>query len=239
MSVCFGVIVRTRINQRCVCVSSGVLVRSAPCDPGVCVLSPLCRSASGAGFSDGAVPRRLCGQKPLQHANDDRFLQKRLQMPSGNPHCIYPTQGTRNGQQRACLRQCQHCISALFRRLAISPSRLSVGPFTPPLHRHHRTPVPSLRRAGRIRSFFGPALRIRPFFRPPPPPFFAPARRICPFLFLPLCPHPHAMQVARYSRLIFSSMRSTSFPVPPPRPLPGVKSSLIASAGLRCRFPSV
>jgi len=66
MSVCFGVIVRTRINQRCVCVSSGVLVRSAPCDPGVCVLSPSCRSASCAGFSDGAVPRRLCGQKPLQ-----------------------------------------------------------------------------------------------------------------------------------------------------------------------------
>jgi len=40
-------------------------VRSAPCDPGVCVLSPLCRSASCAGFSDGALPRRLCGQKPL------------------------------------------------------------------------------------------------------------------------------------------------------------------------------
>jgi len=66
MSVWFGVIVRTRINQRCVCVSSGVLVRSAPCDAGVCVLSPLCRSASCAGFSDGAVPRRLCGQKPIQ-----------------------------------------------------------------------------------------------------------------------------------------------------------------------------
>jgi len=68
MNVCFGVIVRTRINQHCVCVSSGVLVRSAPFDPGVCVLSPLCRSASCAGFSDGAVPRRLCAQKPLQAA---------------------------------------------------------------------------------------------------------------------------------------------------------------------------
>jgi len=66
MSVCFGVIVRTRIKERCVCVSSGVLVRSAPCDPGVCVLSPLCRSASCTGFSDGALPRRLCGQNPLQ-----------------------------------------------------------------------------------------------------------------------------------------------------------------------------
>jgi len=71
MSVCFGVIVRARMNQHCVHVSSGVLVRSAHCDPGVCVLSPLCRSASRAGFSDGAVPRRLCGQKPL-HFLDQR-----------------------------------------------------------------------------------------------------------------------------------------------------------------------
>jgi len=30
MSVCFEVIVRTRINQRCVCVSSGILVHFAP-----------------------------------------------------------------------------------------------------------------------------------------------------------------------------------------------------------------
>jgi len=67
MSVCFGAIVRTRIYQRCVCVSSGVLVRSAPCDPCVCVLSPLCRAASCTGFSDGAVLRRLCGQKPLHN----------------------------------------------------------------------------------------------------------------------------------------------------------------------------
>ena len=65
MSVCFGVIVHTRVNQRCACVSSGILMRSAPCDPGVFVLHPLCRSTSCAGFSDGVVPRRLCGQEPL------------------------------------------------------------------------------------------------------------------------------------------------------------------------------
>jgi len=53
------VILRLRMNQRCVCVTSVVLVRSAPCDPGVCVVSPLPRSASCAGFSDGAIPRRL------------------------------------------------------------------------------------------------------------------------------------------------------------------------------------
>jgi len=85
MSVCFGVIVRTRINHRCVCVSSGVLVRSAPCDPGVCVLSPLCRSASSAGFSDGAVPRRLCGQKPLQ-AGPASWLWQRTRL--FKTHCI-------------------------------------------------------------------------------------------------------------------------------------------------------
>jgi len=66
MSVCYGVIVRILINQRCVCVSSGVLMSFAPCDPGPRVLSPLCRSTSCAGISDGAVPRRLCGQNPLQ-----------------------------------------------------------------------------------------------------------------------------------------------------------------------------
>jgi len=137
------------------------------------------------------------------------------------------TQRPRNAQQRASLRQCHHCVSALFRRLAISPSRPSVGPFTPPLHRRHRIAMLSLRRARRVRSFFGPALRIRPFFCPLPPPFFAPARRICHFLCPPPSAHPHAMQVALYSRSLFSSMRSTSFPVPPPGPCRSVHSSIV------------
>jgi len=155
----------------------------------------------------------------ITRASDYRFRHKRLQMPSGNPHCIHFTQRPRNGQKRASLRQCQqHCGSALFRRLAISPSRPSIGPFTQPLHRRHRTAMLSLRRARRIRSFFEPALRIHPFFAPPPPPFFAPARRICPFLCPPPSSHPHAMQVTLYSRSICSSMRFTSFLVPPPRP---------------------
>jgi len=66
MSVCFGIILRLRVHQRCVCVPFSVMVRSAPCDPGVCVVSPLLRSASCAGLSDGAIPRRLYGQEPLQ-----------------------------------------------------------------------------------------------------------------------------------------------------------------------------
>jgi len=178
----------------------------------------------------------------ITRASDYRFHQKRLQMPSGNPHCIRFTQRPRNGQKRASLPQCQqHCGSALFRRLVISPSRPSIGPFTQPLHRRHRTAMLSLRRARRIRSFFEPALRIHPFFAPPPPPFFAPARRICPFLCPPPSSHPHAMQVALYSRSICSSMRFTSCLVPPPRPLPECSliscSFLEASAGLRCRPP--
>ena len=62
MSVCYGVIVRIRINQRCVCVSSGVLMSFAPCNPGPRVLSPLCRSTSCAGISDGAVPLGCAGR---------------------------------------------------------------------------------------------------------------------------------------------------------------------------------
>jgi len=53
MRVCFGVIVRIRINQRCFWVTSVVLVRFVPGDPGVRVVSPVFRSASCAGISDG------------------------------------------------------------------------------------------------------------------------------------------------------------------------------------------
>jgi len=67
MSVSFWVDLLQLIHQRCVCVRSGVLVCFAPCDPGVCVLSPLCCSASCAECSDGVVPRRLWEQKPLLH----------------------------------------------------------------------------------------------------------------------------------------------------------------------------
>jgi len=66
-----------------------------------------------------------------------------------------------------------------------------------------------------------------PFFAPPPPPFFAAARRICPFLFAPPSPHPHALQVALYSCSFFSFMRSTFFSGPPPGPCRGVHSSLV------------
>jgi len=59
MSVCFGVIARIRINQRCVCVTSVDLVRFAPRDPGVRIVSLVLRFASCAGFSDGVIPHRM------------------------------------------------------------------------------------------------------------------------------------------------------------------------------------
>ena len=59
MRVCFGVIVRVRINHRCVRVSSVVLARFAPSDPGVRVVTLRQRSASCDGFFDGVIPRRL------------------------------------------------------------------------------------------------------------------------------------------------------------------------------------
>jgi len=69
MTVSAGIDLLQWTNQRWVCVSSGVLVCCAPCDPGVCVFSPLCLSASCAGYSDGAMLCRLCGQKPLHLMN--------------------------------------------------------------------------------------------------------------------------------------------------------------------------
>jgi len=63
MSVSSGIDLLQWKHQHFACASSGVSVRLALCDPGAFVL-PLCRSASCAWFSDGAVPRWLCGQKP-------------------------------------------------------------------------------------------------------------------------------------------------------------------------------
>jgi len=162
-------------------------------------------------------------------------------MPSGNPHCIHTTQRPRNGQKRASLRQCQRCSSTLFRRLSISPSRPSVGPFTPPLHRRHRTAMLSLRRARRIRSVFGHALRIRPFFCPPPSPLLCARAPHLPLFFFPSL-RPSARHASRaVLSLVFFLHAFHVLPGSPHRPLPECSvifcSFLEASAGLRCRPP--
>jgi len=86
MSVCFGVILRLRINQRCACVTFVVLVRSAPSDPGVCNFSPLLSSAFCAGLSAGDIPCRLRGQDPLQGGRKDR-----RSAPHRAPHRLTPS----------------------------------------------------------------------------------------------------------------------------------------------------
>jgi len=55
MSACFGFILRLRINQRSVCVTSSVLVHFGPCDPGVPVVTALLRYASSTGLLYGAI----------------------------------------------------------------------------------------------------------------------------------------------------------------------------------------
>jgi len=153
--------------------------------------------------------------------------QKRLQMPSGNPHCIHSTQRPRNGKSAPL---CGSVSTASPLSSVVSTSRHLAPPsglshhhsivVTAPPCSHfdaHAASAPSL----------GPRSASAPFFAPLPPPFFAPARRICHFLCPPPSAHPHAMQVALYSRSLFSSMRSTAFPVPPPGPCRSVHSSLV------------
>ena len=67
----FGVSLHLRMNEHCVCVSSGVLVRYAPCDPGVRALSPLCSARSDVGLPSGSFPVRFARRKPL-HLVDQR-----------------------------------------------------------------------------------------------------------------------------------------------------------------------
>jgi len=64
--MCFAVSLHLRANQRCVCVSSGVLVRYARCDLGVRVLSPFCHSISCDGFPSESFPVGFARQKPRQ-----------------------------------------------------------------------------------------------------------------------------------------------------------------------------
>jgi len=101
----------------------------------------------------------------------------------------------------------------------VSPSRRSVGPFTPPLNHRRCTAMLSLRRARRIRSSVCARASHPPLsFPPPPPPFFAPARRIRPFLCLPPSPPPHTMQVALHPRSFFSRCVPCPSPFPPRAP---------------------
>jgi len=155
----------------------------------------------------------------IKHASEYRSLQKRLQMPSGNPHCNRHNRPEMVSRAHI-LRQCQHCVSALFRRLAISPLPAASAPF------------------------FAPARRIRPFLSPPPSPFLCARAPHPPFSLPPsLPPSAHHASRAAPTFLFFSRCvpRPSPFPFPPPQPQPGCSlisfSFLEASIGLRCRPP--
>jgi len=146
----------------------------------------------------------------------------------GNPHCtVYPP----TKAQKWSAARLSEAVSALPLRSLPSSRHLASSPLHRPFHittlssSPHRHALSSTRAASA--PSYGPRSAFAQFFAPPPPPFFAPARRICPFLRPPLSPHPHAMPVAVFSRSFFSSMGSTSFPVVAPGPCRGAHSSLV------------
>jgi len=105
----------------------------------------------------------------------------------------------------------------------VSPSRPSVGPFTAPLHRCHRTTVLSLGRARHIRPFLCP--------RAPHPPISLPA------LLHPL----RTPCTLRCTQVRFFCYVFLVLPRPPAEPQPGCllfcSSFLEASDRLCCRPP--
>ena len=132
-----------------------------------------------------------------------------------------PTVFNTTAQKWSAVRLCGSVSTASPLSSVVSPSRTSVGPFTPPLNRRHRTAMLSLRRGRRICSFLCTRAPHPPFSLPPP---------------LPASAH-HASRAAP-TFLLFLDV----FPVlprPPPQPQPGCSlisfSFLEASTGLRCR----
>ena len=155
----------------------------------------------------------------ITHASDDRSLQKRLQMPSGNPHCIRHN----SPEMVSSAHLCGSVSTASPLSSVVSPSRPSVGPFTPRFNSRHRTVMLPLRRARRIHSFLCARAPHSPFSLPPS---------------LPPSAH-HAGRAA--PTFLFCLDVFHVLPRSPPQPQPGC--SLIsflfleASTGLRCGPP--
>ena len=118
---------------------------------------------------------------------------------------------------------CGHISTASPPSSVVSPSRPSVGPFTAPLHRRHRTTVLPLGRARHIRPFLCPRAPHPPISFPhPPPPHRTPCTLRC-------------TQVRVFLNVFLV------LPRPPPEPQPGCLlfcySFLEASDHLCCRPP--
>jgi len=87
---------------------------------------------------------RSLWSRRITHASDYSFLQKRLQMPSWNPHCT----PHKSPEMVSSAHLCGHISTASPPSAVVSPSRPSVGPFTAPLHRRHRTTVLIFKQVG-------------------------------------------------------------------------------------------
>jgi len=162
---------------------------------------------------------RSLWSRRITHASDYSFLQNRSTDAFLKPP-LYSTQEPRNGQQRASLRPYQHRVSALFRRLAISPLRRAL----------HSTPPSS-----------SPHHRALSWTRSPHPPLpLPPPTASAHFFPLPPSPPPHTVHVALHSGMLFFNVFLVlSRPPPEPQPgfLPFCSSFLEASDRLCCRPP--
>ena len=173
----------------------------------------------------------------ITHASDYRSLQKRLQLPSGNPHCIRHN----SPEMVSSAHLCGSVSTASPLSSVVSPSRTSVWPFTPPLKRRHRNAMLSLRRARRIRSFLCARASHPPLDFLPPLPLSLHPRAASALFFAPLPPPLRTPCKSRCTHVPFVS-RCVPCPSPsPPQPQPGCSlisfSFLEASTGLRCRPP--
>ena len=159
----------------------------------------------------------------ITHASDYRSRQKRLQMPSENPHCtVYtPLQGPEMVSSAPALP-----LRSLpsFRHLVIWPLRRAFHTTTPSSspHRHAlsltRAPHPLLLRARAPHPplFLPPLLPLSlaasaPFFAPLPPPIRTPYKSRCTDVrFFPPCvsrpsPFPPPVPAGVFTHLLFIS----------------------------------
>ena len=173
----------------------------------------------------------------ITRASDYRSLQKRLQLPLGNPRCI-----RHNSPEMVCSAQlCGRVSTASPLSSVVSPSRPSVGPFTPSLNLRHCTAMLSLRRARRIRYFVCARASHPPLSSPAPRPLSLRPRVASALFFAPLPPPLRTPCKSRCTHVPFVSRCVPCSSPSPPQPQPGCSlisfSFLEAPTVLRCRPP--
>jgi len=173
----------------------------------------------------------------ITHASDYRSLQKRLQMPSGKPHCFRTT------AQKWSAARIFTAVSALCLR-SLPSSRHLAAPSG--LSHHHSiivaAPPCSLFDARAASApLFAPARRIRPFLSHPPRPLSLRPRAASARFFVSRPPPLRTPCKSRCTHAPFFLDVFHVLPCFPPQPQPGCSlisfSFLEASTGLRWRPP--